>query len=79
MKTKQEGASNIANGMEETKTKTSIVEDSRKRKIRKEKIRRIRRGEWTGMSAGLAVRDDKVGRKGERTMNPRGRVNYRDI
>ena len=31
MKTKQEGSSNTANGMEETKAKTSIVEDSRKK------------------------------------------------
>lgn len=46
------------NSMEQTKAKTSIVEDSKK-KDRKEKIRRIRRGEWTGMSAGLAVQNDK--------------------
>lgn len=52
MKTKQEGSSNTANGMEETKAKTSIIEDSRK-KDGEEKIRRIRREER--MSAGLAV------------------------
>lgn len=63
--------------MEETKAKTSIVEDSRK-KDEEEKIRRIRREEWTRMSAGLAIQNDKEGRKGE-TMNLRGRVNYRDI
>lgn len=77
MKTKQEGSSNTANGMEETKAKTSIVEDSRK-KDGEEKIRRIRREEWR-MSAGPAVQNDKEERKGERTMNLRGRVNYHDI
>lgn len=32
-----------------------------------------------GMSAGLAIQKDKADGKGERTMNLRGRVNYRDI
>lgn len=54
--------------MEGTKAKTSIAEDSRKRGRKEEEeesIRRITRGEWMRMSAGLAIseRQGRIERK----------------
>lgn len=53
------------NGMEETKAKTNVVEDSRK-KVEEEKIQRIRRGEVDGneyRSRGIKRQGREKGRE----------------
>lgn len=53
--------------MEETKAKTSIAEDWRKKEKEeggKGECTRDSEGEWMGMSAGLAIQKDKADGKG---------------
>lgn len=76
MKTKQEGASNTANGTEEAKPKTRAsprIRGTRTEEDTTDKKRRVDGNECRS-------RDIEQTRRGRmETMNLRGRVNYRDI